>query len=274
MSSSSLQTQQHIPASHCSWHTAGAQLIFVEFVCTCIHNWMKKLAKKIWQLVSPVTEIRLWNWMWLQWWSLPDDTTWDKFMNSILLEARQPTEFWASTLCNRSSPWPLKGVPVPTRASQLHPSWIKSTGNNSKGLFCIWAPVWLIQLQLKRLQLSALLLLSVKLSFMRGRKTPFSWILVNSKPSSDAHKCTQNCHVPSSCSTVASMEKSTSSTPLWIAYSKDEMDTTNTQSSINTWKCSHLVWLHLIWVFWDIRSKVTFELTAQWWIIRKKLRSS
>lgn len=43
---SSLQTQHYIWASLCSWPTAGAQLIFVEFVCTCIHTRIKKASSK------------------------------------------------------------------------------------------------------------------------------------------------------------------------------------------------------------------------------------
>lgn len=75
----------------------------------------------------------------LHWWSFPNDTTEDKFVNLMPLEVRQ-----TPTLCSWSSPSPLKGVPVPTRASQLHQSWFQPRGNDSKGLFYIWASVWLL----------------------------------------------------------------------------------------------------------------------------------
>lgn len=90
------------------------------------------------------------------------------------------------------------------------------------------------------------------------------WLILNQAQRHTWLSCSHTC------STVTCMEKPTPSTPSWIAYSKDAMDVTNTQASENYWKCYHLEWLSLIWVFGDVTSKVTSELRAQWWIIMEK----
>lgn len=162
----------------------------------------------------------------LHWWSFPNDTTKDKFVNLMPLEVRQ-----TPTLCSWSSPSSLKGVPVPTRASQLHQSWFQPRGNDSKGLFCIWASVWLLHCKD--------FLLPVQMPFRREQShNSIGYQLILNQ----AQRHTQ-LPFPHTCSTVTSMEKPASPTPSWITYSRDETAITNTQASENYWKCYHLEWL-------------------------------